>query len=300
MKKEIFKILLFLLVIYIIDKPIAYIISNGIQGYQQDRRIKLLLEGELNPDILILGSSRSLGGIDARLMEESVDQKVFNFSFSGSNINFHKDLLSLSSNFIHPKCIILNLDGQSTFSRTDAAIYRKDKLYPFIEYNEVLELITSVSNKNYYLSRVLNCYRQNQNMINSISYYSGNKEVEDITNSIDDNGSCLIDSQLNNFGKKNVDKVYNTLLEDANCLESIFWIKNYCKSNNIKLYLLNLPNYNSVTEGFKDRINTLMENQVEFIDLSALEVPKEFFYDESHLNIKGAKFVTEQIIPSLQ
>lgn len=83
MKQLIVKIALFVFIIFLVDKPIGFSISKGIINRQYDQRIELLMKGKVRSDVVIIGSSRSLNGIDTGELEKNLNnQTAYNFGLS--------------------------------------------------------------------------------------------------------------------------------------------------------------------------------------------------------------------------
>ena len=111
MKGFLIKIVLFALLIFLVDK-LFIIIRNKAPEFDFDRRLEMVIEGNVNKDIIILGSSRGQRNIDVQLLKDSLNtEKVFNLSYSGSTPEFQEFVLDqLIKNNRKPKLIIKLLD----------------------------------------------------------------------------------------------------------------------------------------------------------------------------------------------
>jgi hypothetical protein len=78
---------------------------------------------------------------------------------------------------------------------------------------------------------------------------------------------------------------------------AFFSIINQCKKNNINLVVTFSPNFSMPSKHFEDRIKSLAPNSTFFIYDTTKSVyqNKLYFYDESHLNKKGATIFTSEL-----
>ena len=83
---------------------------------QYDKRLEELIKGEINKDIIVLGSSRGSGNILAGQLEKETGLESYNLSYQGSNINFHNFILNTLLKFNKkPKYVMLTIDNSSEF-----------------------------------------------------------------------------------------------------------------------------------------------------------------------------------------
>jgi len=111
---------------------------------QVDKRLELVLNGEMEKELIVLGSSRGARNIIAEVVEENTDFKSYNLSYPGSNVAFHEFILkTLLRHNNAPKILVLALDERSEFKNNKSFVFRNDRLYPLVGYQDVVnELIT--------------------------------------------------------------------------------------------------------------------------------------------------------------
>ncbi|UPT70590.1 MAG: hypothetical protein M0D53_16190 [Flavobacterium sp. JAD_PAG50586_2] len=94
MKLFLKRLLLFSLIFFIVDKAFILVRSRCNEN-EYDKRLELILNGAMNKDLLIFGSSRGARGVIASQIEDSLNVKCYNLSYIKSNIEFHEFLLKV-------------------------------------------------------------------------------------------------------------------------------------------------------------------------------------------------------------
>src|SRR5687768_6067609 len=155
MKRFLKNLTIFALCFFIFDKifiPVWFINSSN----QIDNRIKYILEGKMNKEILVFGSSRGARDIMASRLEKQTGLASYNLSFPGSDIEFQEFLLRNLLKFNKPpRIIILTLDDPEEFYNTERIKFRYEFLYPYMNYQPVKEEMIVRNEKNRLLSELL-------------------------------------------------------------------------------------------------------------------------------------------------
>lgn len=76
-----------------------------------------------------------------------------------------------------------------------------------------------------------------------------------------------------------------------------------CTINKIQLFLVFPPNYKKVNSLFKKRIIEISKVSTKFIEYDTSKFNEKsinYFYDQSHLNINGARIFTNDIIKKIK
>ncbi len=87
MKKFIKTILIFTLIFFIIDKA-AYFILVKTSKLQSDKKLEKILEGGMDKELIVLGSSRGIGNLIGEQLENETGLTTYNLSYRGSDIIF--------------------------------------------------------------------------------------------------------------------------------------------------------------------------------------------------------------------
>jgi hypothetical protein len=302
MRKLVGKIALFLFLMYVIDKPIGYFISQGVQHKQVDNRIGLLAGKKLNKDLFVIGSSRAVNDIDPALLETQLKKSAYNLGYSGSNILFHATIFKLIMATHRPETLLLTLDGAMTFVPSDKGIYRKDKLAPYLSYYAVLNEYCAISSKHQMASKICWLYRENQNFFPALDYWKTGQDQPDETTAINEHGAIFLpanETHVEEVAPQDRILPYDQTEEERNRLERFEYIVHQATTNGIALYLVIPPNYQSKSPGFSERIKTLVNERCRILDFSDALQEKSLYFDNGHLNKEGAMKLTQLIAEQL-
>lgn len=293
MKTLFVKLFLFGLLLFIIDKPIGMLINKLNKAKDLDTRLDFILNGKINHDIVIIGSSRAVNGIQPSYIIEKTNQSCYNLGFSGSNILFHKTVFDLLIEYNKPKKVLLILDDEFSFTNHNNTIYRKDKLESHLENDKVLSIYCEQSSKNYISSKISWTYRENQSLFDAMEYIFKGKDKADITNNINEHGFIPLSDTISFVDvedEKSKLVPYDENLELQPFVESFENFLSKAETNNIELYVIRMPSYKNHTTGFNERIMEIIgKRNFTYLDYSDLVLNVSYFYDNGHLNNKGAK-----------
>ena len=85
-------ILVFSVIFFFAEKSIWFIL-NETPNKEYDKRLEKLLKGQVNKDVIVLGSSKGAGNILAGQLQSKTNFSCYNLSYQGSNVNFHYFIL---------------------------------------------------------------------------------------------------------------------------------------------------------------------------------------------------------------
>ena len=292
-----FKLFLFLALLFFFEKPFGYFVSVASQQRQVDRRLENIDSLVQNTDLFIVGSSRAANGIVPSIIESKIELKTYGMAYSGSNLGFHKSIVSLLYNKEKPTYLLLNIDAREAFIDYKQMIYRKDKLLPYLSNQNILKEFCKNSEKNYWLACISWAYRENQNLFHALSYLTDGKEPADITNAVNDRGYIPIHSKSESFdGSDSVQVIdFSDLEIDSTRVKSFRDILTFCKAKNVKVFISILPSFNQKVKGLNTFVKSHFVNDEVLIDLSSNDVRSKYFYDRGHLNDEGAQIITTQL-----
>lgn len=293
---------LLLIILFIVDKPIGWTISELVRQLPYDNRIEKLAVGEFDAETIILGSSRALAGMDAGMLQKLSNTSTYNLGFSGSNIDFQKSILSLFLDHNTPKTVILEV-VPGAFITNDRVIFRKELLYPYACYPTVFREICSHSDKIFWLGQAFWMYRENNNLIDGLGYLKTGQPPPQNIDKIDAFGSTLTPGRSDKpeaFISGEEVTVYDAHLESDERISNLNYIIELCDSKDIKLVLVVLPVYVKNFEGYSARLKAGFGTKAQIVDLSNLELDKAYFRNWDHLNREGAGIITEKVYTSIE
>lgn len=292
MKLFIKHILIFLLIFFVVEKGVWFLLQET-PNKQYDKRLELMLHGKINKDIIVLGSSRGAGNILTGQLEQETGLKAYNLSYQGSHVEFHEFILETLLKFNKPpKYVLLSIDNSSQFIEEPSLNFREDAVLPLTKYHYINhELVTQ--NINSPLSYAFFLARYNK-------FHSLFRDTfVNTRNPIDSFGSMGI------LKKNDVTLVYNSEVKDYNPkfeiesrLKAFNAIQKICELHKIKLVFVFSPSFSSFDSNFYTRFKKLAlpELRIFIYDTTnSIYKNQDYFYDKSHLFISGAKLFTSEL-----
>lgn len=299
MKKFLIYLFVFSALFLIFDRLFLFFIYNS-PAMEVDKRLELVLNGKINKDIIILGSSSGARDFIASKLETDTKKTVYNLSYPGSDIEFHEFLLrALLKYNTTPKIVILTLDSPNEILPDSLINFRLDRLDPLVKYDYIDKELISKNKRNPTLSKLFVMGRMTRSNIDI------RQKKFTALDTIFTGGSMTL-----SFQKKNADwntKINNTtypLQKESrlklNCLHKIIAS---CKQHNIKLILVLPPIFTGTNAMFIKRMRTIAGNDVLFYEFDTTDLrykSKEYYYDVNHLKKNGAVVFTDEIAAYLK
>lgn len=295
MGKLAIKLLLFALIFFIYDK-LFIIVSNYSAEAEVDKRLENIIKGEINKDIIVIGSSRGARGIIAEQIESNTGFSTFNLCYPGSNIEFHEFTLRTLIKFNKsPKIILLVVDDDIELIPDIKNTTRKDRLYPLVKYAHIREEFIKLGDKDRFLSKFFVLHNLNK------ANFDFTKKKFSPLDTIMKCGSMPITWQ-----KKGIDWRYETkegdyhiANEDTTKVNTYNKIINICESNNITTVIVFPPIFKIHNKSFEKRLKQLSGDKVYYYIYNTknpIYKNKEYYYDEGHLMKNGAIIFTNELI----
>jgi hypothetical protein len=295
MKKFLILLIVFASLFFITDKLFYWKIIS-LPNRELDKRLEFILEGKINKKILIFGSSRAQHNIYSDKMQVDLAKSTYNLGYRGSNIVFQLFLLEkVLKHNKKPELVLLTVDGDKEFLPEKTLQFRYDKLYPLLKYQEITMDLVQQKQISPFAS-ILYCARLGWDQ------FSGSKKPTHF-DQWTVNGTTLLTSKAIPFkaaySRKNK---YNKKLEIQENVEAFLKFQEICSNNKIQLMVLIPPNFGIENTEFAHRISSLI-NDKNILLLNHHKTDFEsssLFYDESHLNKKGAILYTNEIIKKIK
>lgn len=292
MKKFLLRLLILGSLFFLVDK-LAYFILDKTKSLQANKKLEKIVNGHLNHQLLILGSSRGIANVDAGLVEKQTGISTYNISFRGADIVFQEFILNTYLEFNQPpNTIVLIIDNPYTFEEGGSLSYRYDRMYPLAGNNYINnELIEkgehSFASKFLYLMRL----HSNQFRFSPIPTTNGWE--------IDSYGTQFMLGQSLNFDNYKIQRKLNhDRLESQEKINSFKNILRISRENSIHLHIVFPPNFYKFNNLFKRRIMELTGESVSFFvyDIKdEMYKDKNMYFDPSHLNSEGARYFTKDL-----
>lgn len=313
MKKFLIKFLLFILPLVLIAYSADVFISKQLKKSNsytggEYTTWNAILDGKVNADIVIYGSSRAWEHIDPNMIADSFHTSVYNLGIDGHTFWLqylrHTQLLKFNSK---PKLIIHSLDIFTLNKGKD--LYNPDQFLPYMLFNNEIKNATLCYNGYQYLDYeipLLRYYGKTDALKNTIKLYK----------------DPLSDTVIRINGFQGKEQTWNTDFEKVKEKMDFFDAKydsasiglferylNECKSNNIKVVFVYTPEYFEGRKFIKNKdklmaIYTMFSKKfdIPFLDYTddPISYQKKYFYNVLHLNKTGAELFTTKLIDTLK
>jgi hypothetical protein len=262
---------------------------------EADKRLELLVNGKINKEVVILGSSRGARNIIASEIEKKTGYTTYNLAYPGSDIEFHEFIIRTLLKFNKsPKVILLSVDYPMAFLPDSILNFRLDRLYPLVKYNYINDELVARGEKNKIMSNLFALSRMNK------TNFDIRQKRFSALDTLYSDGSMPISFQKDNedWTPSMIVEKYNSKRELQVKLDCFKKIISMCQQKNIKLILIQPPLYDPMDIGFRERLKQLTHNKISFFDFNhqnPIYKNKDYFYDRTHLNRKGATIFTDEI-----
>jgi len=310
MRKFIFYILEIILIVVAVAFSIQYLADRGLQNWQNTiyNDWQNTLEGKINSDVIIMGSSRGFVGYNPKIIEYKLKLKTYNISYNagGYKLQLSKLNIYLKKNR-KPKVLIQNLD-LAHFDENDI-LPEEFQFIPFLNNSDIDDLVMSYDSKYNYLKYIpLLKYNQNLKLLKN-GIYTNFKNFN-IENGTTYQGYCPQNRifKIEQHNLKRIEKKSKQDLDinrEKKILKKMmdFYKLNFGSSTKIifvwapenKLRLNKA--YDSLKSPLIKEINLIQKNNknIYFIDLSHHVISKndDYFYDTFHLNKKGSEVFSQ-------
>lgn len=299
MKKFALRLLLFAAIFLIYDKLFIIVAMRSAEA-EVDKRLEYLVEGEVNKDIIIAGSSTGSRDILAGKIEEETGHSCYNLCFPGSGVEFHEFIVNTLVEYNEaPKLLLLMVDDDIELVYHAPLIFRKDRLYPLVQYPHIWKELARQENTPPFFSSFI--------MLQRLTKYNFDLRQKHFTpmDTIIECGSMPVswkrEDMVLEYGTE--ERIYNTEKELPEKVAAFKGIVETCQANNIRLVLVFPPIFQSHSVSFENRIRQLAGDGVDYYvyDRENIIYQDEIFYnDETHLMGDGAEVFTDEIIQFLK
>jgi hypothetical protein len=296
MRNIIRKLLVFIALFLVFDK-LFIIIAHLSAESEIDKRLELVLQGKMNKDILIIGSSRGARDILADQIEEETGLSAYNLCYPGSNVEFHEFILRAILKYNKPpKSALLFVDDDTYFyeDKTESIIFRKDRLYPLVKYSYIRSELIKLGEKDKFLSQFLVLHQLNK------ANFDIRKKHFTPFDTIVNHGSMPITWRTPGADRHLVisERTYSKTGEMPEKLNAFKEIIDKCRSYEIDLVIVFPPLNRPHSASFESRIRELAGNNAQiYLYNSDNPIYKNvnFYHDGGHLLLSGARIFTSEI-----
>ncbi len=305
MKKFLLRSLSFVFVGLLLALFLDYVITKGLRR-KQDGHYGVwteIVSGELNSDLLIMGSSRAWTGYSPKILDSILSCNSYNLGLDGHS--FDGQLVRYKAytyyNKTKPNMLILNIDAVATLDKTNQ--YCREQYFPYIKEKYLIDLVFEDKDIAFYdrYLPLLRFFGYPTEMIRGIKAYINNdSEVDSILHK----GYKGI---TKSWSPKNKIKRFNSII-DCNVVKLLTDFIDDCKKVGIEIVLVKQPCYYKFYDYVVNlnEINSFFEvlaeeNELQIIDYSDCYISYDstYFYNYTHLNKIGAEKFSLQLAKDL-
>jgi hypothetical protein len=264
-------------------------------------KINIVAKHKLNPNIAVFGSSVARKGISPVVIEENTGKSTYNIGIDGNSIIQYNGVLKEFISYTEADYIVIagtfdEFSSRSAFyelsnyvpnlnndnianglKHIDKVLIWKLKYIPFYDL-----IVLDYAFYNYFFAELLGKQHERHE-----------DEIKGFLPVMRDFSGKTIEGTITAPIDRNVLAIYRDLISEAN-------------KKGIKVILVLAPIYSATQEKIinlsevKQNYKALAKDNI-FIDLSSLPMcsDKSMFYDNLHVNVKGAKFISELIAESI-
>lgn len=288
MKKFLFKIVLFILLLAICDVGVGYIgryLSNHVKA--GDMKQSNYVAHNVDAKILLMGSSRCAHHYDPEIIGEELGASCYNIGLDGNGIFLMYGRYKLVSERYTPQLIIYDVHYSFDVCQNDNHQYLQ-YLRPYYSDDNVRSIVNSVgANEN--IKMLSQCYRYNNQLVRLIA----NNIVSSANNHL--NGYSPLDYDMKLCRDASL---INEPKVDSLKLYYIEQLINECKGKT-NLVFCTSPRYHQGHDLSSACIIELCKKyDIPFLDHysdTTFTTKPELFADVNHLNKKGASLYSEMI-----
>lgn len=292
MKKFIYKILLFFLIIATIDVAIGWT-GDFLQFHANSGEARRINDLTMNDqhDVIILGSSRAHHHYDTPFLSDSLGLDVYNAGYDGNGVVLAYGLLNLIAERYYPKLVLF--DVEPAF---DINVYEPDNnhlryisnLKPYYRHNSIGGIIEDISTEEWYKVHS-GMIRYNSNLTSIILDY------------LKDQGDSLKGyDPLMGIYRDDVAVINNDEKLDSFKIDYVEKLILFAKSRGINIAFVASPKLGVTgSSDIQPVINICENNDIPFFDYyadSLFMAHPEWFNEPMHLNEKGARVFSELLI----
>lgn len=291
MKGFLLRILWLVILISSIDTLVGLYIKH-FPSYEVDKRLEQVLQGNVNKDLIILGSSRGARDLIASEIERLTGKSSYNLSYPGSNLEFHAFILrTLISNNKTPKTILLTLDSPEGFLKNTSLEFRFDRLYPLVSNDMVVKTLVDRKKKSP-LAEFSNLAKLSKSQI--VVRQKHFSAVDTILSC----GSMPLSFQKKDW-KPQFDHPQRPKGHQINSalIKSFTEIQRICQEKNIRLIIIFPPNYYAFDVQFSKLIQSYLLGSTETYKYQPNPIYQDSksYFDQSHLVTRGALIFSKEV-----
>lgn len=298
-RKLVFKLLLFLAFMIIIDKAYGLITHKLFELNVGSHIVPHIINEAIKekPEVLVVGTSRANHHYVPEIIEKKTGLSVYNAGIDGTTSCFTRNALKIIIGNHKPKVIVFDLSYGLNFTTTKDLYGAHNSLSILKQYVQ------------HFPNEVLN-YAKGEKYLQEIYFYKYNSLLSAMLNAYVKKEEKVVKSGyrplfgFDNLLEKPQKSNSNTDLYNLELYDALIEVIDLCKDTDILLIFSTSPSYsfNEYTIPLKFR-NMLIEKNISYLNYPIVKyedlADKIYFKDAGHLNNDGATLFTNIFVKDL-
>lgn len=289
------KLLLLLVICFIVDRTLGTIVER-LYAHVPQGDIKTFSHTLNKPkeDIFLYGSSRVVHGYDPRVFADTLGLSCFNSARENSTILYHTTILNATVKKHVPKIVLLDVTPKELSWRAEenSKLVLSSMILPYVNRDTAYENIAKeLFPRELVKAKVCKLYAYNSMILPILMAKFSEKKKGDKAEII--NGYLPIRGSKIKKDLPQAPLSLEDMQTDSAATMQFEKFLKICQENNIRLYITEGPIYVQKipeTPSITEMKNIMAKYNIEFWDYSSdtAFLKKDYFYDNVHLNSKGA------------
>ncbi|MBB4803642.1 hypothetical protein HNP37_003717 [Flavobacterium nitrogenifigens] len=296
---------------FIVSFGIQYLADNGLRNLKNTEYNdwKNIVDGKINSDIIVNGSSRSLMGYNSQIIGDNLKRDCFNISFNAGcyKLQEYKFDIYIKRNK-KPKIVIQNIDMAHFGENTE--IPDIAQFYPFVYNEDINSLVGKYENK-FNLFKIMPLLKYNQSFKMLEEGIVANFSNATKKNATTFKGYCPQDRvfkiDYHNLKKLPQLKAKAPNEREIRILHKMIYFYFSRLDKDSKLIFVWMPenkmrltkSYDLTRQTIVEELNSIQKKykNVIFIDMAYDDISNhdEYYYDTFHLNETGANLFSKKV-----
>lgn len=311
MKQLFRKIILLIGIIYTLNIIVAYLLDSAYENdySNTERGILNYYIKTQKPEILLVGSSYVLHGV----IPKKFGKNCFNLSSQGTHIGYNAAIIDLlnQSNKLPTKTLILHIEPDDLYLKKINQVSNQFlKLQYYYNQNQFIKKHIDLMSRYEFLKYFMSVYRHNGHALQLLSTFFSKKTKFNTAN----NGFIPLKQTKNDhlrisktYQKYLITNPKKSTIFDHSTLVFIDHINQICTDNKIKLVVFSAPFFKAPKLTVDNSLELeiiLKHKKIPYLNYlkngGASLKDKKYWYDNFHLNINGAKVLSNILYETIE
>jgi hypothetical protein len=300
-------------VLILILALISFVVDSGVKKSRDDQtgKVNLIMNHNIDPDLIVFGSSVGEVGINSNLLSRLTGLTVYNCSIDGTPYIQYKGLLDEFNNYSKNSRYVIFMESYFSLQKI-SGVSSADRYLAWIKNPNIFESLYYLQPGLIWKCRYIPFYKYVA--ATHVYYKNSVSGFKNYFNHHDSGDSLNGQRRVYRRWESDQDEILMNMKPFTIEIDP-YIIKNYIatisslEKNNKKVFIVLPPFYAKLSKQLTD-FNPLRKTLdsitkvtgAKFIDFSSSDICeyKSFFYNTTHLNVVGAEKFTLQLADSLE